>query len=867
MKRYNLLLLILISFTSFQIKAQNVVISGFVLEKSSHSPLIGANVYSESEQYGSITDKDGHFKFKMPQGRVVLLKVSYVGYETQAQQINTNQNVEVNFYLSQHNQISEVEVLGHSKDFGITNSQMGAINLPIHQVKLTPTLFGEADVLKTLQKLPGVQAGSEGNAGFMVRGGDYDQNLINIDGATLYNAEHLRGYVSAVNPDIIDGVVLYKGAFPAQYGERLSGVVDMRVKEGDLHHYHGEIGIGVLSSKLRMEGPLWKNHTSFNIAARASYFNWIVQPALKSVYDDKDALKAYAHMNYWDINAKLVHRFGDADKLSAVFYLGRDVNNNSPSSSQYNAQIDQGKKLINTDNSRSNSSDNNWGNIIGSLIWNHTFNTMANLKTALNYSEYNYRLTYQTNETAQSSFFNSDDEWELFSSYKDHTNIKFKSGIHDLALTSDLTWTPHRKHKVDMGIQAAIRRFYPIIESSRSLYKKTLNPNWDKIDEEKKYIEEQSDKNQQTGGREDMFSASIYGQDDAELTHFLKVNFGVRATLYSISEKSELCVEPRISLRWLLNDKMAMKLGYSRMSQGLHQLSSGNLSVPSDLWVPMTKDLDVSLSDLFSLGYYHNLTDHIQLSVEGYYKKMSNLLEYREGASYLRGNANWSELVAQGKGRSYGIELLLQKSKGNTTGWISYAWIRSLRTFDNPGMEISGGREFKASTDRPHNFNIVVSHQMGKHWDFSLSWTYQSGRRGTLSNISFYGGLLDEYNSWAYHYEGGALGAYLPLGMHGLNRRYSPYDESYAYLRKYVRVASYKERNGYKLPDVHRLDVSLNYHINHGWGESICNLSIYNVYNHQNISNVYVGYDNNRMVLKGICLFPLIPSVSYTLKF
>jgi hypothetical protein len=505
--------------------------------------------------------------------------------------------------------------------------------------------------------------------------------------------------------------------------------------------------------------------------------------------------------------------------------------------------------------------------MIGSLAWSHTFHNMANLKTALSYSEYDYKLTYQTNEAERSTFLSDEGDWELFSSYKDYTNIMFKSGIHDLALTSDFMWTPHHKHKIGLGVKATIQKFYPIIESARTLYRKYLNPSWDKIDEDTKYIEEQSDKNLRTGGREDMFSASFYGQDDVELTGFLKANFGVRATLYSISEKSKLSVEPRLSLRWLLNDKIAMKLGYSRMSQGLHKLSSGNLSVPSDLWVPMTKDLDLSLSDLFSLGYYHDITSDIQLSAEAYYKNMSNLLEYREGASYLRGNANWSELVAQGKGRSYGIELLLQKSKGNTTGWISYSWIRSLRTFDNPGMEINGGKEFKANTDRPHNFNIVVSHQLGKHWDFSLSWTYQSGRRGTLSNMSFYVGLLDEYNSFKYSSEGADLGVLLPFGMHGLNRRYSPNDESYAYLRKFVRVASYKERNGYKLPDVHRLDVSMNYHINHGWGESICNLSIYNVYNNQNISNVYVGYDKNRIVLKGICLFPFMPSVSYTLKF
>lgn len=867
MKRYGLLLLLLISFTSFQIKAQNVEITGAVREKGSNLPLIGANVYSDSEQYGSTTDKDGHFKFKMPQGRIFLLKVSYVGYETQTQQINTNQNVEINFYLSQHNQISEVEVLGHSRDFGVVNSQMGAINLPINQVKLTPTLFGEADVLKTLQKLPGVQAGSDGNAGFMVRGGDFDQNLINLDGATLYNAEHLRGYVSAVNPDVVDGIVLYKGAFPAQYGERLSGVVDMKVRDGDFRHYHGELGIGVLSSKMQVEGPLWKGHTSFNIAARASYFDWIVQPVLESIYDNKDVLKAYAHMNYYDISSKIVHRFSDSDKIAATFYVGKDVNNNSPSSSKYNSPIEQGEIEISMDNSRSNSSDNNWGNMIGSLAWSHTFHNMANLKTALSYSEYDYKLTYQTNEAERSTFLSDEGDWELFSSYKDYTNIMFKSGIHDLALTSDFMWTPHHKHKIGLGVKATIQKFYPIIESARTLYRKYLNPSWDKIDEDTKYIEEQSDKNLRTGGREDMFSASFYGQDDVELTGFLKANFGVRATLYSISEKSKLSVEPRLSLRWLLNDKIAMKLGYSRMSQGLHKLSSGNLSVPSDLWVPMTKDLDLSLSDLFSLGYYHDITSDIQLSVEAYYKSMSNLLEYREGASYLRGNANWSELVAQGKGRSYGIELLLQKSKGNTTGWISYSWIRSLRTFDNPGMEINGGKEFKANTDRPHNFNIVVSHQLGKHWDFSLSWTYQSGRRGTLSNMSFYVGLLDEYNSFKYSSEGADLGVLLPFGMHGLNRRYSPNDESYAYLRKFVRVASYKERNGYKLPDVHRLDVSMNYHINHGWGESICNLSIYNVYNNQNISNVYVGYDKNRIVLKGICLFPFMPSVSYTLKF
>lgn len=362
-------------------------VTGRVVDDESGEALPSASVYAKSLAKGTSTDSDGRFEMAIPEGKTVDLRISYVGYKETTIQIKSG-SAPVEVRLQRGTELRDVQVYGARHDFGVKSSQMSAQVLTSQQVKEVPALFGEIDVMKSLQRLPGVQSGGDGTAGIFVRGGNYDQNLITLDGSTLYNGEHLKGFVSAINAEMVDNVVLYKGAFPARYGSRLSSVIDIGVREGDFESYHGSASIGMLSSKVQAEGPIWKGHTSFNVAARASYFDAIVQPLLKSVYDNKKAMEPYAKMNFYDVNAKLVHRFSERDRLSAVFYWGKDVSNSSPTDSETNFGSKSGETRT-----KKNETKNNWGNLVSSLYWTHTAGDRFLMNVNASFSLYDYRLS------------------------------------------------------------------------------------------------------------------------------------------------------------------------------------------------------------------------------------------------------------------------------------------------------------------------------------------------------------------------------------------------------------------------------------------------------------------------------------------
>lgn len=317
---------------------------------------------------------------------------------------------------------------------------MSAQTLSATQIKQLPTVMGEADVMKSLQKLPGVQSSSDGAAGIYVRGGNYDQNLITLDGSTLYNGEHLKGFSSSIIPDMVDNVTFYKGAFPARYGSRLSSVVDVGLKEGDFENYHGNINVGMLLSAIHAEGPIWKGHTSFNIAARASYFNWIMQPLLDKVYDNPNALKPYSKMNYYDLNAKFVHKFSDRDKLTAVVYWGKDVSDASPSDSY---KIYKGDDNDNSDHLLiKHSTINHWDNVMGSAYWTHLFNNSFSLNVNANISHYLYYLKLSSLERTEKEI-------------KEDSYASFNSEINEASLSTDFSLKRESKHDIRWGIKGA----------------------------------------------------------------------------------------------------------------------------------------------------------------------------------------------------------------------------------------------------------------------------------------------------------------------------------------------------------------------------------------------------------------------------
>ena len=592
----------------------------------------------------------------------------------------------------------------------------------------------------------------------------------------------------------------------------------------------------MLSTKVQAEGPIWKGRTSFNVAARASYFDAIVQPLLKSVYDNKKAMEPYAKMNFYDVNAKLVHRFSESDRLSAVFYWGKDVSNSSPTDSETNFGSKSGETRT-----KKNETKNNWGNLVSSLYWTHTAGDRFLMNVNASFSLYDYRLSQNV-----SGYYESRKMGQLQRKTEEVSETRYDSKVKDASITADFRFRPVAAHDLRWGVKGSLQQLSPIIHAYSYNYDYTPS----------KVTRTETDRT--IGERQDLLTASIYAEDDWTVASWLMANVGLRYSLFSVENKTYGSLEPRASVRFLLTPAMALKLSYARMAQGVHLLSSSNIVMPSDIWVPVTEKIPLMRSNQYAGGVNYEIMKGLEVSVEGYYKTMDNVLEYNNGASWLNCTGDWQSLVSLGKGRSYGVELMAQRSVGNTTGWVSYTWAKSLRTFDRPGQELNGGREFLAGNDKRHNFNIVVVQRLGQHWKLSASWTYQSGRRGILANTSMYGGVLQEWDP-----------SIRPESSTLKEQEYMQNRDDAAHWAEMPGMfVTYRERNNYKLPDVHHLDVGITYSVNHrGFGASEVNLSFYNLYNQQNINSVYIGTNDKKYVLKGICMFPFMPSLTYTLKF
>ena len=838
-RKLHLLWLLLIAITA---QSQEVVVNGKITDTQTNESLYGANIYVPQLKKGTTSDGQGQFNLQVPKGKKVELAISYVGYQPQTIHLHLENDTLLNIRLTRGTQLAEVNVYA-DRISGIESSQMSAIEMPIEQVKKLPMLFGEADVMKAIQKLPGVQAAGDGQAGIYVRGGNYDQNQITLDGATIYNAEHLKGFVSAINPDMVNELTFYKGAFPARYGGQLSSIVDVGIQEGDMKKYRGELSLGMLSSRIDAQGPIWKDRTSFHIGGRLSYLDKIVLPMLESIADNKNATAPYTNLNYYDLTAKLTHRFSDKNRLSALLYMGHDTNDVNPNQNEMNInEADMEEKQT-----TKTGTENSWGNLIANLGWAYQPNGHFHMNTGLNYSNYRYNLKQKDYRYSEFNKGGKLDQLRIKDSY-----VLSHSDIDEVSMNMDFMLTSAKRHHLRWGAKASYQTFSPFI--------RVFEENYIKAWKDKEYKEYTSKTDTMLGnGKQELAVAALYLEDDWELTRHLKVNAGLRYALFAVPEKNYHSLEPRLSLRWLLREGMALKLSYAHMAQGIHLLSSTNLVMPSDIWISINKDIPVTRSNQWAVGYSQEIKTGFNLSIEGFYKQMDNLLEYREGYSPQLPANSWRENVVTGEGESYGVELFLQKNTGNTTGWIGYTWSKSLRQFDRPGEELFAGKKFYAGNDRRHNLNLVANHRLDEHWEVSLSWNYQTGRRGTLSTTTFYTGSSNNPN-FGPGFEGDFYAGYATNTVPGENLNTLS-------IFRYLPIArSYKERNGYQLPAVHRLDAGVTYTWKTGRWENKLNFSIYNVYNRHNVSNIYWGYENRETVLKGVCLLPFLPSISYTLK-
>ena len=783
--------------------AQKRTISGYVMDAASKETLIGATVVDKNSGKGCATNNYGFYTLTLEQGRVDI-QVSYVGYTQQNKTLDLKENLSMNFMLETNTTLDEVVVEATRSTVNARSPQMSVVELPVQQIKSIPTLFGEADVLKAIQLLPGVQNGSEGSAGMYVRGGGPDENLLLLDGVPVYNVNHALGFFSVFNPDALKNVTLYKGSFPAHFGGRLSSVVDIRMKEGDMQKYHGNVSVGLISSKLNFEGPIVKDKLSFNLSFRRTYGDLLIKPALWIASAmNPEMSKLNTGYSFYDLNAKLNWKISDKDRLYLSFYTGDDGINFGVRYKDY--EVDDAQY------------NNNmgikwrWGNKVASLRWNHVMSQKLFMDASVNYTQYRHHLGMDMSEETIYHY-----EGQTLN-VKDEFNMAYKSGINDITAKVDFDYTPLPNHEIRFGGNYTYHMFRPEVQSA-----KMVSGNEVEIDT--------------VTGSSNVYAheTALYFEDNMTFGDIFRVNAGVHYSTFTVEGKTYHSVQPRLSTSVMLASNLSLKAGYAYMTQYVHLLSNSSLSLPTDLWVPVTKNIVPMNAHQVSLGAFYELPKLFDISLEGYYKTMDNLIEYKDGASFFGSSDTWENKVCMGRGWAYGIEFLVQRSFGKTTGWIGYTWAHSKRKFDREGMEINGGKVFPAKYDRRHDLSITVQHKFSERFDLSGTWVFSSGNCGTLGT-QVYEGLMDDWGN--------------------------------------IPTINALERNNFRLGNYHRLDLSVNFHKQKKHGIRTWNISVYNVYNHKNPFIVYTDYgwdeatQTERKRLMQASLFPIIPSVSYSFKF
>ncbi len=745
-----------------------VTISGTVKDKKTGETLIGAAVQLEnSNNVGTITNEYGFYSLELPEGSHNIV-ISYVGFNTVVASLNLATSLIMDIEMDDSNVLQEVVVTAEKKDDNLTKPEMGVEKLNMADIAKIPVLFGEKDVLKTIQLLPGIKSTGEGSSGFSVRGGGTDQNLILLDEAPVYNASHLLGFFSTFNSDAIKDATIIKGNSPAQYGGRLSSVLDVKMKEGNNKDYNVSGGLGLISSKLNIEGPIQNVKSSFIVSGRRTYADLF----LKLTEDFKDS-KLY----FYDLNAKTNYRINEKNRLFLSGYFGRDV-------------LGFG-----------NNFGINWGNATGTLRWNSILNDKLFSNTSLIYSNYDYNINIKNGET----------------------DFNINSNIKDLNIKQDFSYFANPKNSIRFGVQAIHHTITP------SSFSGTVNSNTKKV------------------GRK-AWETALYFNNVYKPTDKWSIDYGMRSSAYTIVGgdtyniydnkgtktdsvvlndgevgKTYFTIEPRLTLNYRLSNTKSLKAGYARNSQHLHLLSNSTGGNPTDQWLGNSYNVKPELADQISIGYSQNFNENnYELGIESYYKTMQNQVDYKDGAD-LQTTADVESELLFGKGRAYGLEMILKKKTGKFTGWVSYTLSKTERKIDG----INNNEWYNARQDRTHDLSLVGSYAINDKWSISSVFVYNTGNAVTF-----------------------------PTGKYNLNGN---------------TIYKYSSRNANRMPANHRLDISATYEFKkRGKYESSLNFGIYNVYGRENAYTVTFRdkeVDPSRTEAVQTALFKWVPSVAYNFKF
>ncbi len=809
-------------------------ISGYVEDRASGERIIGAAIYeSDFHKYGTFSNEYGFYSLTMPEGKYHL-HCSFVGYKLFDTIIVLNRNMVINFRLESATVLKEVVVTSYKNE--IRSSQTGRIQVPVKQIQTLPVIFGEQDLLKTLQLLPGVQGGVEGSSGIYIRGGSPDQNLILLDGVPVYSLSHMGGMFSIFTPEAIKEVTLYKSGFPARFGGRLSSVIDVRMKDGNLKKYSGALSIGLISSKATLEGPIIKDKASFIVSVRRTYYDLIARPLISRLSSHENLINNSRTYDYsknfftagyyfYDIYAKTNYKINSKNRIFLSFYSGLDKI--SLLQKQYDYFIDK----TNSDTSEYKSYEkfaSAWGNNIIALRWNHTLSQKHFVNTTLTYSKFFLGLGENDNYNM----------YEAGQTTKSDNNFNYDLFVQDLAMNINFTFQPNDKQYIRYGIQGIYHKFLPGRLSLSQRYQQDNNSS--SIDS--------------AFGYSPLYApeGAFYIEDNIKFKQKFKTNIGLRVSNFIIRNKTFFSIEPRISASYQLKDNISIKASYAQMTQYLHLLPNNSFILPLDLWLPATDRITPEFSWQVAGGVWWLAPKDITVSIEAYYKKMTDLIEYKEGKSWFsffainpNSTNSWEDIVTQGSGYSYGLDILLRRDFGKWHGWLGYSIAWSYRKFP----EINFGRPFPFKYDTRHNIDLALTYTKSDKFNMGLVWVFSSGRPITVP-----------------------LGVmFNPINLY--DKIYHTYTDFYSAQANIEGDYYFSGRNNYRLPAYHRLDVSFNFNKKKKHGTRTWSLGVYNIYNHKNPVFAFIVNKNfgvnpadtkPHYVLRVFSIFQIMPYITYS---